>query len=178
MLGILDDMYFRYMSDMGAAGPDHGKGGKYLVLPPDHEGDVPDGYYVVRSQTYCVWNFMRGYVRGDVQRSANVKKAADNIKAEPQSVSTVQKDNPPKMEFKNMSGLAGYNTIMPNDVSFFEVVTRSSRKRRTDGSTPNWRDSCRAIGIVKGQTFEPDARQKRILTDAVAIGNATPASTP
>ena len=64
VLGILDDMYFRYMSDMGAAGPDKGKGGKYLVLPPHYDGDVPDGYYVVKSQTYCVWNFMRGRVHG------------------------------------------------------------------------------------------------------------------
>ncbi|MGB5872446.1 MAG: DUF1254 domain-containing protein, partial [Bacteroidota bacterium] len=46
VLGILDDMYFRYISDMGAAGPDKGKGGKYLVLPPGYEGGVPDGYYV------------------------------------------------------------------------------------------------------------------------------------
>ena len=28
VLGILDDMYFRYITDMGAAGPDKGKGGK------------------------------------------------------------------------------------------------------------------------------------------------------
>ena len=30
-----------------------------------------------------------------------------------------------------------------------------------------------AIGIVKGKPFAPDARMKTILTDAVAIGNAT-----
>ena len=53
VLGILDDMYFRYITDMGAAGPDKGKGGKYLVLPPGYDGDVPDdGYYVVQSRTY------------------------------------------------------------------------------------------------------------------------------
>jgi hypothetical protein len=53
VLGILDDMYFRYISDMGAAGPDKGKGGKYLVLPPGYDGDVPDGYFVVQSRTYA-----------------------------------------------------------------------------------------------------------------------------
>ncbi|WP_433989829.1 DUF1214 domain-containing protein [Sulfitobacter sp. TBRI5] len=30
-----------------------------------------------------------------------------------------------------------------------------------------------AIGIKKGQPFEPDARMREILTDAVAVGNAT-----
>ena len=33
------------------AGPDKGKGGKFLVLPPGYEGNVPDGYYVVPSKT-------------------------------------------------------------------------------------------------------------------------------
>ena len=50
MLGVLDDMAFEYMTDLGAAGPDKGKGGKYLVLPPGYDGDVPDGYFVVQVQ--------------------------------------------------------------------------------------------------------------------------------
>lgn len=66
VLGILDDGNMRYLSDMGAAGPDKGKGGKYLVLPPGYKGDVPEGYFVVKSTSYVVWNFMRGYVRGSV----------------------------------------------------------------------------------------------------------------
>jgi hypothetical protein len=51
MLGILDDMAFLYMTDLGVAGPDKGKGGKYLVLPPGYKGDVPQGYFVVPSKT-------------------------------------------------------------------------------------------------------------------------------
>ncbi len=37
VLGILDDGNMCYLSDMGAAGPDRGKGGKYLVLPPGYK---------------------------------------------------------------------------------------------------------------------------------------------
>ncbi len=172
VLGILDDMYFRYISDMGAAGPDHGKGGKYLVLPPGYDGDVPDGYYVVRSQTYCVWNFMRGTVHGNVQDPDNVTKAADNIKQSLKVYPLSKKDDPPKMEFKNMSGLAGYNTIMPNDVSFFDVVNEVVQEEADGWLDPELAGQLRAVGIVKGQKFEPDARLKKILADAVAIGNA------
>ena len=171
-LGILDDMYFRYITDMGAAGPDKGKGGKYLILPPGYDGDVPDGYFVLQSKTYCVWNFMRGFVRGDVQDPANVKKAADIIKAHLKVYPLSRKDNPPKMQFKNMSGLAGYNTIMPNDFSFFEVVDKIVQEEADGWADPELLGQLRAIGIVKGQPFAPDARMKRILTDAVAIGNA------
>ena len=92
VLGILDDMDMRYLSDMGAAGPDKGKGGKYLVLPPGYEGEVPEGYFVVKSPTYCVWNFMRGYVR-DVQ-TRDVKEAADNIKSEPEGLPAGEEGQP------------------------------------------------------------------------------------
>ena len=44
-LSFVDDLWQRYVADMGNAGPDRGQGGKYLFLPPDHEGDVPDGYF-------------------------------------------------------------------------------------------------------------------------------------
>ncbi len=167
VLGILDDMYFRYITDMGAAGPDKGKGGKYLVLPPGYDGDVPeDGYYVVQSRTYTVWNFMRGYVRD------SVKDAADNIKNNLKVYPLAQKDNPPKMEFLNMSGLAEYQTIPPNDFSFFEDLNAIIQEEPLDFIGPETRGQIAAIGIVKGQPFQPDGRMRRLLSEAADIGNA------
>jgi hypothetical protein len=130
VLGILDDMYFRYISDMGAAGPDRGKGGKYLVLPPGYDGNVPDGYFVVQSRTYAVWNFMRGYVRDSVEA------AAKNIKANLKVYPLAQKDNPPPMEFLNMSGREDYQTIPPNDVSFFEDLDAIIQEEHVDFIDP------------------------------------------
>ena len=34
ILGIIDDHWFNYVGDLGNAGPDRGKGGKFLLLPP------------------------------------------------------------------------------------------------------------------------------------------------
>jgi hypothetical protein len=34
VLGIVDDGWQRWLTDLGLAGPDKGKGGKYLLLPP------------------------------------------------------------------------------------------------------------------------------------------------
>ena len=114
VLGMWDDMYMRWIGDIGPAGPDKGKGGMYLLLPPGYDGPVPDGYHVYRSKTYTVWNFMRGYIR------TSVKDAADNIKNNLKVYPLAMKDNPPQMEFINMSGVEGYNTIPPNDFSFYE----------------------------------------------------------
>ena len=44
---------------MGIAGPDQGAGGKYLFLPPGHDGDVPDGYFTYRCPTFTNWVVLR-----------------------------------------------------------------------------------------------------------------------
>ncbi len=166
VLGVFNDMYFRYLADIGAAGADKGKGGKYLVLPPGYEGEVPDGYFVVRSQTYGVWNFMRGYVEQGVdEATARIK---NNLKVYP----LAKKDNPLQMQFTNMSGLADYKTIPPNDFSFFESLNNLVQEEPVGWLDPETTGRLASIGIVKGKPFDPDARMRKILTDAVAIGNA------
>ncbi len=166
VLGVFNDMYFRYIADIGAAGQDKSKGGKYLVLPPGYDGDVPDGYFVVQSRTYGVWNFMRGYVEKGIDEA--VARVEGNLKVYPLAA----KDNPPQVEFTNMSGLAEYQTIPPNDFSFFESLDNLVQEEPIGWLDPETTGLVASIGIVKGQPFEPDARMKKILTEAVAIGNA------
>jgi len=166
VLGILDDGYMRYLADMGAAGPDRGKGGKYLVLPPGYAGDVPDGYFVVKSPTYTVWNMMRGYTKGGVaQATAAIK---EKLKVYP----LAKKDAPPAMEFINMSGRPGYNTVPPTDFGFYEALNTLVQEEPIEWLDPELRGQIAAIGIVKGKPFAPDARMKKILNDAANIGNA------
>ncbi len=55
VLGILSDMWVRYVGDVGNTGPDKEKSGKFLILPPAYKGDVADGYHVFRSRTIRVW---------------------------------------------------------------------------------------------------------------------------
>jgi hypothetical protein len=52
VMGIVDDHWFKYVADFGMAGPDKGKGGKYLFLPPDYKGETPEGYFISQSATY------------------------------------------------------------------------------------------------------------------------------
>ena len=42
VLGMIDDAYFRYVTDLGLVGPDQGKGGKYLFVPPGYTGDAAE----------------------------------------------------------------------------------------------------------------------------------------
>ena len=164
MLGILDDMAFHYMTDLGVAGPDKGKGGKFLVLPPGYKGDVPDGYYVVPSKTYGVWLFMRGYL------DKGIKAASDNIRNNLKVYPLAKASNPPKMEFINVSGKE-MNTVLPNDYSFYEKLHTLIQEEPEDYLGSEVKGQLAAIGIEKGKPFNPDGRMKKILIDAAAIGN-------
>ena len=62
VLGAIDDMWYNWVTDVGLTGPDKGEGGKYLLLPPGYQGDVPEGYFVVRLRTYNAWMPWRSFV--------------------------------------------------------------------------------------------------------------------
>ena len=165
MLGAFNDAWFRYMQDIGPAGPDKGKGGKYLVLPPDYEGDTPEGYFVVKSKTYNVWVFMRASIAKGLDAAA--KNVKENLRIYPLS----KKDNPPEMEFISGSGVA-FNTIHANNNLFYEHLNEWIQEEHIDMLDPETRGLFASIGIEKGKPFRPDERMKKILTDAVAIANA------
>jgi hypothetical protein len=63
VLGVVDDGWQRWLTDLGNAGRDKGKGGKYLLLPPGYDGVVPNGYFVVKCPTYRNWVMVRGFVQ-------------------------------------------------------------------------------------------------------------------
>ena len=61
VLGFLNDQWMRPMGDLGLAGPDQGKGGRYLLIPPGSDGEVSgDGFVqTIRLRTYRQWLVLR-----------------------------------------------------------------------------------------------------------------------
>jgi hypothetical protein len=92
----------------------------------------------------------------------------DGVKVYPLS----KAGNPPKMEFINGSKKP-VNTIHANDHSFYAELNEVIQREPVDFIDPELRGLAASIGIIKGKKFAPDARMKKILTDAVAVGNAT-----
>ncbi len=170
MLGAINDGWFRHLQDVGPAGPDKGKGGTYLILPPGYTGEVPKGYHVVQSKTYTGWIFMRTSIANGIPAAAKLVK--DNLRIYPLS----KKDNPPKMEFISGSNVA-INSIHPNDYTFYEHLNEVIQYEPLDMLDPETRGLFASIGIQKGKLFKPTERMKRILTDAVEIANTIARST-
>ena len=65
------------------------------------------------------------------------------------------------------------NTLPPNDFSFYELLDELVQSEPAAALDPEIAGHARSIGIVKGQDFDPDDRMRKILEEAVALGNAT-----
>jgi hypothetical protein len=165
--GTVDDAFFRFVIDMGAPGPDRGKGGKYLLLPPDYEGEVPEGYFAAKSPSWVNWVALRGFLV-DGKPDAASKMWREGLKVYP----LAQAANPPAMEFFNGSKSVA-NTVHANNFEFYEELHTVIDREPIAMLDPELRGLFASIGIQKGKPFAPDARMKKILTEAVAVANAT-----
>ena len=167
VLGIIDDAWFQYVADFGNAGPDKGQGGKFLLVPPGYKGDLPEGYHVAKTRTFGNWVIWRGF-----QVDGSTKPAVEATKSMFRMYPLSQKDNPPKMNFINVSGTE-HNTIHRMDYGYWEEVNSTIQAEPTDGISPEVRGMLAAIGIEKGKEFKPDARMKKILIEAAKVGSVT-----
>jgi hypothetical protein len=157
-LGIVDDFWFHYVTDLGFVGPDKGKGGKYLFLPPGYKGEVPEGYFVFKSPTFGNWYLTRGFlVEGSPKGRVEIFKK--HLRIYPLS----QAANPPQQKFINISGVP-HNTIHANDFGFYEEVNQLVQEEPNEAQDPEILGLLASIGIEKGKPFAPDARMKKILT--------------
>lgn len=186
-LGTLDDMWWRWVIDFGAPGPDRGAGAKYLILPPGYDGPAPEGgFYVARSRTTRVLILGRMFMENDNPAPAveAIRKFTKIYPYEAGGLGTSIAEflsgkarlgpitPPPETVFHEGSGKV-MNTIPPNDFSYYEMLNEVVQQEPATAIDPELMGPIAAIGIVKGKPFAPDARMRKILTDALAVGNAT-----
>lgn len=167
VLGIIDDHWFQYVADFGRVGPDKGKGGKFLLLPPGYTGDVPEGYFVYRPRTYGNLVFWRGFLK-----DGSTAPAVAASKKYAKVYNLKDAANPPPMKFINASG-KHFNTIGANTYKFYEDINNIVQYEPNDAFSPEILGKLAALGIEKGKPFKPDARMKKILTESAAVGDAT-----
>ena len=185
-LGLFDDLWFRWVIDFGAPGPDRGMGGKYLLLPPGYDGPLPDGgYFIGKPTTTSVALLGRSFlVNNDPKPTVEtIKKTLKIYPYVPGSYGTsmgtfltgkgplAPLSKPGTLTFVEGTGLA-MNSIPPNDFSYYEMLNALVQEQPAEALQPEIGGQFAAIGIVKGKPFNPDARMRKILTDAVAVANA------
>ena len=150
----------RFFGDVGLAGPDAGQGGRFLLLPPDFSGQVPEGYYVYRSGTNNVFIFLRAFYQ-DPEDLAPPVALMEQAKIYPLG----KKESAKPMQFPNASGVPA-NMLPVSDGGVFDQLKWLVDSEGSNLAGPDGLGMLASIGIVKDQPFNPDAHVRTILDRA------------
>lgn len=163
-IGLVNDHNQGWVMDLGLPGPDAGRGGRHLVLPPGYRGAVPAGYYVGHSPTLKAMMAVRAMpVGGDLDRAMNalreVKIYALNGPRTPLAIVDTSKN---KMDSTSL--------LWEDNIQYWEVLARIVDAEPTLESWRPQYGELAALDIQKGKPFAPDARMKAILERAAKTG--------
>jgi hypothetical protein len=168
IVGSIMDCWQNALEDMGPAGVDKGKGGKCLILPPGYKEPVPDGYFVMPSDTYAGYALVRSNPKSGSE--VDVAKAVAygrQMKLYPLSKAA----QPPETTYVDAIDVV-YEANIPYDLRYFESLNRIVQAQPWLDRDKAMVDALKTIGIEKGKPFQPDARTQGILKAAVAEAHA------
>jgi hypothetical protein len=166
--GTIMDSWQTPLADVGPAGMDAGKGGKYLVLPPDFDGEAPEGYIALPSVTDHGYALLRSILRsGSDADIAAAVAYGKRIEVYPLSAAA----NPPVTTFIDAID-AVYDATIPYDLRFFQSLDRFVQGERWIMRDKAMIDQLASIGIEKGKSFAPDQETEGILNAAAAEAHA------
>jgi len=163
-VSLVDDHHQRWVIDMGIPGPDAGKGGKYIVLPPDYKGEPPAGYHAARSSTFKNFWVLRSIPQnGDVNAAI---QAAQTIKVYPLS------DPTKVLKYVDVTGkdIAGSCVPWEDNIQYWQKLHEVLDFEPLLNEYRAMYGVLSQLGIEKGKPFDPDARMKAILERAARDG--------
>jgi hypothetical protein len=165
MLGGFSDLWQHQILELGPTGADKGKGGKFLLLPPEYDGYVPDGYLVGRARTYRVLLGVRGFLSdGKPDRAVGLMKT---VRIYPLRNAS----NPPPMVFVNGSQQP-VDTLFNDTYESFEDLARIVAEEPEAAIPGLERFRLAQIGIEKFKPFKPNAIRRALLDEAARLASA------
>jgi hypothetical protein len=162
--GTIEDAWYVPMTDIGF----EGKGGKYLVLPPDYKGAVPDGYTVVRPETYNTMTLLRSILSSMSEADLSAGNAlVKQVRIYPLSKAA----SPPEQRLLDMTDVL-YNGLIKYDETFFASLARVLNEETVQPRDLQMRGMLLPLGIEKGKEFKPSpeatAQMKAAAAEALA----------
>src|SRR5271169_4766782 len=162
--GTIMDAWQVPLTDVGVGG----KGGKYLLLPPDYKGEVPSGYIPIRLKTYNSYTLVRSIVASNSEE--NVRKGnslVNQIKVYPLSEAA----HPPQQRFIDMTGVL-YEPAVPYNADFYVSLARMINEEPVQTKDLEMLGMLLPLGIEKGKTFDPDSATRTLLNSAASEAHA------
>ncbi|GAB3625865.1 DUF1254 domain-containing protein [Pandoraea terrae] len=163
--GVVLDAWQRPIEDVGRIGPDEGKGGKYVIVPPGYRGDLPEQGYIVRqSPTNRGVLFLRA-VRGP---GDSVESAAEQL-THANLYPYASRSAPPPLQMRRM-GSADYDGVTPKGLDYFTLLAERIHAEPGEERDRMMLGMLATLGIERGKPFAPDARLRAILQRASETG--------
>ncbi|RCV65856.1 hypothetical protein C5S53_01640, partial [Methanophagales archaeon] len=166
IFGSAIDVWQVPVADIGPAGLDQGKGGKYLFLPPGYDGKNTEGYFAVPMDLYGAYIAMR-LIPLDGASYSEAAKYAKNINAYPLN----QAANPPKGNYIDMADKR-IPTLPVYDLSFFADISELLNEEPLLERDKVMGGMLASIDIEKGKPFAPEGKVKQALEKAAKDGFA------
>ena len=159
--GGVSDFWQRECGVMGEMGPDQGRGGRHVIIPPGGTAPDADEMFVLQATGM---NVMFGFrtLDPDPQRA---QALVDAVRIYPYA----QRDDPPPTRVISPDGRA-WSGDQPRGLAYWERLHDIYQREIVDERDRFYLAMLRQLGIEQGKPFEPDDRLKAILEDAVAGG--------
>lgn len=163
--GAIFDAWQRPIEDVGDVGPDSGKGGRYLIVPPGYTGTLPaKGYFVGRAQNNQGMMLLRA-VRIPGEPESVAVERLKQTKIYPLSSGAAP------LKFRLM-GLDDYDGLTPKGFHYFELLAQMVAQEEMNERDRVMLGMLATIGIEKNKPFAPDARLRAIFDRASVVGRA------
>ena len=157
--GTIMDCWQAALEDVGPAGKDAGKGGKYVVLPPGYASPVPDGFIPLSCGNLEGYALLRSIPRSRSDEDvAHAVAYAKRVAFYPLD----QAAGPPPTVFMDAIDVV-FDSTIPYDIRFFQALDRVVQHEPWLDRDKAMIDVLRTIGIEKGKPFRPDADTRAIL---------------
>lgn len=166
VLGVIDDGWMRYVTDIGNVGPDRGAGGSYVLVHDDFDGEIPDGYFVFRTPTYMNWVMARAFVGDTGEGESALDWYREHFRIHPLATGPdADAAYVPLSEHP-------LDCTHARDLRYFERLAEIVQYEPSRAFTPYELGLLKAIGVERGRPFEPDERMRALLVEGIEIGDA------
>jgi hypothetical protein len=149
---------------VGPFGADQGKGGRYLILPPDYKEQPPQGYFVLRPDTYTGYALIRSNLKSHSEADIT---AAVSYGKRLKVYLLSQAASPPETKFTDAKDVL-YDSTIPYDLRFFQSLNRVIQNDPWPTRDKVMIDQLKSIGIEKGKPFNPNAKTTEVLYTAAS----------
>lgn len=162
--GTIINVWDQPIVDVGASGADQGKGGKYLIVPPRYEGELPNEGYIIRYSDSYTLGFSFRPVLGNTGTYKDAEEYAKGIKI----YYLEEADNPPTTNYLDATDV-GYDCLPYYDETFFQDINDFVQQNPIRPQDKAMISLLRDLGIEKGKDFNPTPLQEKAIAEGLGL---------